>query len=774
MKNSVHYLSRGSAKTVGLGACAVLLAACGGSDGGNQATPGAEATPRLAAEVTYNSALAATELYVSTTGSDNNAGTKAAPFLTIGRASLAASAGTVVHVAPGVYAGGFVTNASGSATARIRYVSDVKWGAKIVPPATSTTAMAWDNRGSYVDIEGFDVDGSVVRAGTVWTTGIYTGGTFGGVRSNRVHHIGRSACASGGGIGADSYFGGSAHDVRANMVHDIGANGCATMYGIYVNSAGTDVKNNLIYGVSNAAVRLWHDAAGVDVANNTIFASHIGVVVGSGDYYFAKSAGDNSRVTNNIVYDTAYGVVEKGNLGANNTYANNLMFQQTSGAYLMLRGVAVATIAAAPQFVNYVRTGGGDYHLRATSPAIDKALAADAPPVDYDGKPRPSGAADDVGAFEYVGAAPTPTPTPSPAPAPAPTPTPAPSPVPATANHLYVAPTGSDNNSGALGSPLRSIGRAAALAAPNTTVHVAPGTYSGGFRTNTSGTANGRIYYVSTTKWGARIVPPSGSTSETAWDNRGNYVDIIGFDIDGSAPQGGTLWRHGIYNGGSYDVIRGNHVHHIATTIPCNGGGAAAIGVDSYYMGVKGDVINNLVHDIGPSGCSFVQGIYLSTSGSVVGNVVYRVAEAAIHLWHDANNVIIANNTVTNSDLGILVGAGDFYHSNSPNDNTHVVNNIVYDNRYGISEQGSTGTHNTYRNNLVYQNSNYNYSLRNGLQPTGSVNADPQFVAYSRTGTPDLHLRSTSPAKGAGTSAYAPAYDIEGTLMQPISIGAYK
>jgi hypothetical protein len=338
-----------------------------------------------------------------------------------------------------------------------------------------------------------------------------------------------------------------------------------------------------------------------------------------------------------------------------------------------------------------------------------------------------------------------------------------------------VSPSGSDSNSGAQGSPLRTIARAAALAKPNTTVHVAAGSYAGGFKTTTSGTASGRIYYYSTTKWGAKIVPPASSSNDVAWDNRGNYVDIIGFDVDGSKPQGGTLWRSGIYTGGSYDVIRNNHVHHVATTIPCNGGGGSAIGVDSYYNGVRGDVINNLVHDIGPAGCRYVQGIYLSTSGSIVGNVVYRVAEAAIHLWHDASDVIIANNTVASSGTGVVVGAGDFYNRTAPNDNTHVVNNIVYDNVYGVSEQGSTGIHNTYRNNLVFQNKNYNYSLKNGLKPTNAVTADPQFVTYTRTGTPDLHVRSSSPAKGAGTTAYAPAFDIEGTPMTaPITIGAYK
>src|SRR5207253_874557 len=79
---------------------------------------------------------------------------------------------------------------------------------------------------------------------------------------------------------------------------------------------------------------------------------------------------------------------------------------------------------------------------------------------------------------------------------------------------------------------------------------------------------------------------------------------------------------------------------------PCTSAGASAIGVDGYYRGVHTDVLNNTVHDIGPAGCRFDQGIYMSTSGVVRNNVVYRVAEAGIHLWHDANHVVIAHNTV--------------------------------------------------------------------------------------------------------------------------------
>ena len=47
-----------------------------------------------------------------------------------------------------------------------------------------------------------------------------------------------------------------------------------------------------------------------------------------------------------------------------------------------------------------VDTAGGDYHLAPGSEAIDAGTAEDAPDHDYDGAPRPQGAAHDVGAYE--------------------------------------------------------------------------------------------------------------------------------------------------------------------------------------------------------------------------------------------------------------------------------------------------------------------------------------------------------------------------------------
>jgi hypothetical protein len=350
-------------------------------------------------------------------------------------------------------------------------------------------------------------------------------------------------------------------------------------------------------------------------------------------------------------------------------------------------------------------------------------------------------------------------------------------PVSASNYNYYVSLTGSDSNPGTAAAPFQSIVRASKVALPGTTIHVAPGTYEGGFKTTMSGTEAQRIYYISSVKWGARLVPPMTSVTKAGWDNRGSYVDIVGFDIDGSASRNGVKWTHGIYNGGSYSVIRNNRVHHIAQDTPCNGAGGAGIGVDSYYHGVQSDVIGNTVHDIGPAGCRFVQGIYISTSGSAKNNIVYSIGGAAIQMWHDANNVVVSNNTVAGSMTGILVGGGDFYHTKGPNDFTNVHNNIVFDNKYGISEQGATGVHNSYRNNLVYLSSVADWQLRNGLTHSGTIAQAPEFVRYGRRGELDFRLRASSPAIGKGIEEHSAITDATGKVRSKaagIDIGAYQ
>jgi hypothetical protein len=48
----------------------------------------------------------------------------------------------------------------------------------------------------------------------------------------------------------------------------------------------------------------------------------------------------------------------------------------------------------------FVDAPGGDFHMRAGSPAVDAGRAAGAPSTDFDGRLRPMGDGFDIGAYE--------------------------------------------------------------------------------------------------------------------------------------------------------------------------------------------------------------------------------------------------------------------------------------------------------------------------------------------------------------------------------------
>lgn len=351
-------------------------------------------------------------------------------------------------------------------------------------------------------------------------------------------------------------------------------------------------------------------------------------------------------------------------------------------------------------------------------------------------------------------------------------------PIPATSRHLYVATTGSDSNPGTQSAPFKTIQRASQSAIPSTTVHVAPGTYAGGITTATSGSSSGRIYYVSDKKWGAKIVP--SGTSQRAWTVTGNYVTVNGFDIDGA---NSTAWRIGVLTRSSNVSVENNHIHNIATrSADCTSTGGAGVVGDSYYGGLNITFDRNLVHNIGPTtACTYIHGIYLSTSGTISNNIVHRVGHGGIHLWHDANKVKIVNNTIFNTPKAIIVGTGQRYKLSTPGDYMTVANNIMVDNKYGIIEESDGkgyGSHNYYINNLYYRNT-YNESIYAVNKPhvSGSITADPMFVSYQIGGGGDYHLRSGSPAISKGNATHAPVLDFDGKKRGTTSSddrGAYE
>ena len=287
---------------------------------------------------------------------------------------------------------------------------------------------------------------------------------------------------------------------------------------------------------------------------------------------------------------------------------------------------------------------------------------------------------------------------------------------------LYVSTNGSDSNAGTQASPFKTISHAADSAKAGTTVHVAPGTYQGGFKT----TANG-VTYVSDQKWGAKIV--TKGSPDMAWDNRGDNVTINGFEVDGS----GSSTRIGLYTAGSNSVIENSKVHDLAhdpSKANDDGGGAGVYG-DGYYGDTNITLRGNEIYNIGPAGqnSSLIHGIYHSTTGTIAKNFVHDNAGVGIHLWHDARSLTIDDNTSVKNNMGIWVGGGDNYRYSGSADHVKVVSNDVYDNRtYGVAEGGNTGTHNSYTGNSVHDNGT-DWHLQNGLKAAAAADVTPEHLA---------------------------------------------
>jgi hypothetical protein len=377
-----------------------LLTACGA---GSDSAPQTGVTQTAAVMMASATATTTTgkHLYVAATGKDSNPGTQAAPLLTIARADALASAGYTIHVAPGTYkvaaaslgAAGIKTSKSGTATAHIKFISDVKWGAKII---VSGTGITWDSRGNYVDIDGFDISGSGRH-------GILAGGANLTITNNFIHDLLVSGGCNGSGGGAIDTWGPVGNIlIDRNVVRNIGVKmigSCATVQGIYVANPNNIVTNNLVSGVAAVGITQWHGATASTIVNNTVFHNKEGILLGQGDAGTTTGSANN-YVANNLVYDnTTYGIVEGGKMAGNNRYANNLVAK--SGTALRVKGTVTGTISSDPLFVGYQANGTGNYHLSSSSPAIDRGTSTSAPKIDLALVARPRGAAVDIGAYEY-------------------------------------------------------------------------------------------------------------------------------------------------------------------------------------------------------------------------------------------------------------------------------------------------------------------------------------------------------------------------------------
>jgi hypothetical protein len=211
---------------------------------------------------------------------------------------------------------------------------------------------------------------------------------------------------------------------------------------ISVNDNGTVFIQNLVYGnTSNCGGALSFMETGLSpanpsilIANNTIVDNVTPIATGGSECtaisqiypspYAYGSSGPGALIVNNIVSgSTTYPAVNCSSFEAPSesrqpTFQNNILYN-ASGPFFGSHCIDVSgkynNIVADPQFVS---PSTGDYHLRITSPAIDRGLnsalqtflsiSGKSLTTDFDGNPRiqnatGSGCTVDMGAYEYPG-----------------------------------------------------------------------------------------------------------------------------------------------------------------------------------------------------------------------------------------------------------------------------------------------------------------------------------------------------------------------------------
>jgi hypothetical protein len=401
---------------------------------------------------------------VAPAGNNSSSGSQQAPWATLQHASDSVQGGDTVIVEAGTYTGfvmGWDFPQGGTAGAPITFQAQ---SGVVIDAPNSHTADGIDLEGcSYVTIEGFTVtnpSGSISRAGiraagTSWgdviennsITGAGEWGIFtafandvliqGNTTADSVNQHGiyvSNACVNPVIRGNTSY---GNHGCGIHMNGDLSQGGNGLITGalvednvVYGNGAGggsaincdglqnSTIENNLLYNNHASGISLFMSDGAAGSINNVVANNTIVMAADARWALNISSGSTGNTVFNNILYDnnTANGAIE---ITADSLSGFVSDYNAVDGRFSADGGNTVLTLAqwqaktgqdkhslvSTPSAL-FVNATGNDYHLSATSPAIDAGTASlngqNAPTTDLDGNPRPQVNGYDIGCYEYV------------------------------------------------------------------------------------------------------------------------------------------------------------------------------------------------------------------------------------------------------------------------------------------------------------------------------------------------------------------------------------
>ncbi|MDD5673577.1 MAG: right-handed parallel beta-helix repeat-containing protein [Chitinivibrionales bacterium] len=345
--------------------------------------------------------------YVSTTGSNSNAGSQVAPFRTISYAYSQVVAGDTILVQPGTYTDshnspgyGILLNKAGTAAKPIIIKSVVPRGAIIDEQQDPIRKRAiYVEDASYNIVDGFRITNS-------WRFGIVVYGNNNTFQNNEIDHCGLDTIPAENEHGAIYIAPSSANcKILSNYIHDIGPwpeHASSTMN---ITADGFLVANNIIsarqpsmYGIQIAP------EAGMIVTNGKIYnntfinnpAAAIVLYTYGGTFSGLEIANNimaNNGGSINLCEATGSGVVANSNIDYNNfrpSWVDVCVPPPATVAH-----TDINWIMSNPLFVSAT-----DYHLQSGSRAIGAGLTLSSVTMDFDGNARSAGTAYDIGAYQ--------------------------------------------------------------------------------------------------------------------------------------------------------------------------------------------------------------------------------------------------------------------------------------------------------------------------------------------------------------------------------------